>query len=83
MTWNVLVEVLRAIHLNILADSISAVKLDTCELSAGVSHAPVIINCIPPPTPCHYQLWLLYNKIVVLCYLTPYIIWKCVQHYIL
>ncbi len=30
VTWNVLVEVLRAIHLNILADSISAVKLDTC-----------------------------------------------------
>ncbi len=30
VTWNVLVEVLRAIHLNVLADSISAVKLDTC-----------------------------------------------------
>ncbi len=30
VTWNVLVEVLRAIRLNVLADSISAVKLDTC-----------------------------------------------------
>ncbi len=30
VTWNVLVEVLRAIGLNILADSISVVKLDTC-----------------------------------------------------
>ncbi len=31
VTWNDLVEVLRAIHLHVLADSISAVKLDsTC-----------------------------------------------------
>ncbi len=30
VTWNVLVEVLRAIHLNVLSDSISVVKLDTC-----------------------------------------------------
>ena len=30
VTWNVLVEVLKDIHLNVLADSISTVKLDTC-----------------------------------------------------